>query len=369
MKILADANIPFLKGAAEHYGDVTYLAGNEFTPQIIKDADTLIVRTLTRFGEENLKDSAVKLICTTSIGFDHIDTRYCEQNGIRWTNAPGCNSGSVQQYIVSALIHMAQTKGFDLKDKTIGIVGVGNVGKKVAQACRILGMRVLLNDPPRQKAEGSAQFVDMDTIVGEADIITFHTPLTKEGEYKTLHLANESFFANLRRNPIIINAARGGVVKTDAIKEVIRMGKVSGTVIDCWENEPDIDIEYMQLADVATSHIAGYSADGKANATRMALQAVADFYGLSKQPIEAIKAPEAPNPVIDMTLFTGNRLYEAILYPYHLLTDNDKLRTEPQKFNYLRSYYPLRREYCAYSVMNANAGEAAVLKELGFNVI
>ena len=271
MKIIADKNIPFLKGIAEHFGEVEYLAGSDFTQASIKDADTLIVRTVTRFDEPILKDTNVKLICSATIGYDHIDTKYCDEHGIAWTNAPGCNSGSVQQYIVSSLIVLARKKGFDLKDKTIGIIGVGNVGTKVAKACRILGMKVLLNDPPRQHAGDNEDFVPLAEIKQEADIITFHTPLTKDGIYKTYHLADQDFFSSLGKKPVIINSARGGIINTQAIKEAISTGKISGAVIDCWENEPVIDIEYMNLADIATPHIAGYSADGKANATRMSL--------------------------------------------------------------------------------------------------
>lgn len=225
MKIVADKNIPYLRGIAEHFGEVTYLDGAAFDQDAIKDADTLIIRTVTHFGEEILKDTNVKLICSATIGYDHIDTAYCDSHGIAWTNAPGCNSGSVQQYIISTLITVAQKKGFDLKDKTIGIVGVGNVGKKVAKACEILGMKVLLNDPPRQKTEGGS-FVDLQIIKEEADIITFHTPLTKEGEYKTYHLADENFFSSLEKKPLIINSARGGIIDTNAIKNALKKGEV-----------------------------------------------------------------------------------------------------------------------------------------------
>lgn len=288
MKIIADKNIPYLKGVAEHFGEVTYLDGAAFTKEAIKEADTLIIRTVTRFDEKNLAGSNVKLICSATIGYDHIDTDYCDTHGIAWRNAPGgCNSGSVMQYVISSLIVISRQKGFDLKDKTIGIVGVGNVGKKVAKACEILGMKVLLNDPPRQRAEGDKYFVNLDTIIKEADIITFHTPLIKEGTDRTYHLADEDFFQSLKKRPVIINAARGGIIDTGAVKKAIKDNLISGTIIDCWENEPQIDIEYLNLVNIATPpHIAGYSADGKANATRMSLESTADFYNLNKGPIE-----------------------------------------------------------------------------------
>ncbi|MDH6307367.1 erythronate-4-phosphate dehydrogenase [Dysgonomonas sp. PFB1-18] len=368
MKIIADKNIPYLKGIAEYFGEVTYLDGSAFSHETIKNADTLIVRTVTRFDEAILKDTQVKLICSATIGYDHIDTAYCDAHGIVWHNAPGCNSGSVMQYIVSSLIVMARKKGFDLKDKTIGIVGVGNVGKKVARACEILGMKVLLNDPPRERAEGSGQFVSLETIMCESDIITFHTPLIKERTDKTYHLADKAFFTSLEKKPIIINSARGGIVDTEAIKDALKEDVISGAVIDCWENEPLIDIEYLHMVDIATPHIAGYSADGKANATRMSLESVAEFYNLDKNPVSEIKVPEPENPVIDLNTFpdSDNRIYDAILETYNPLGDFNRLLASPDTFKQLRNNYPLRRECFAYRVINALKDERKLLDSLGF---
>jgi erythronate-4-phosphate dehydrogenase len=371
MKIIADKNIPCLKGIAELFGEVTYLDGAAFAHETIKDADTLIVRTVTRFDENILKGTAVKLICSATIGYDHIDTDYCDSHGIAWTNAPGCNSGSVQQYITSVLITLSRKKGFDLKDKTIGIVGVGNVGKNVARACEALGMKVLLNDPPRQAAEAGNDFVSLQTIMDDADIITFHTPLTKNGEYKTCHLAGADFFSSLKKKPLVINSARGGIIDTNAIKTALNKGEISGAVIDCWENEPDIDLEYLNMADIATSHIAGYSADGKANATRMSLTAIADFYHLNKGPVSLVKEPEPVNSVIDMSKYvnSSNRIYDAILETYNPAGDCSRLTNNPAMFKKLRNEYPLRREYFAYNIINATDKEADVLSRLGFRTI
>lgn len=366
MLIIADKNIPYLKGVAEQFGDVRYLAGNEFAKQSIKDADTLIVRTVTNFGKEILEGSKVKLICSATIGYDHIDTKYCEENGIIWKNAPGCNSGSVMQYIVSSLIVLSQKQGFSLQNKTIGIVGVGNVGKKVAKACRLLGMRVLLNDPPRQEAESSTEFVDLDIIKKEADIITFHTPLIKEGKYKTYHLGDEAFFCSLLRSPIIINSARGGIIDTQAIKQAILTNKISASVIDCWEKEPDVDREYLHLVNIATPHIAGYSADGKANATRMSLESIADFWSLPKNPIDNIKAPNVTDSIIKGNLSVD----EIILKTYNPLSDYENFIHSPESFSSLRGNYPLRREFNAYSVTNeASQLNSELLCNLGFNII
>jgi len=370
MKIIADKNIPYLKGVADSYGSVIYLDGSDFTHEAIKDAEVLIVRTVTRFDEPILKDTKVKLICSATIGYDHIDTVYCDAHGITWRNAPGSNSGSVQQYIVSSLITMAQKKGFRLNDKTIGIVGVGNVGKKVAKACEILGMKVLLNDPPRQRTEGGNRFVSLEKIKEEADIITFHTPLTKAGTDRTFHLADKDFFSALGKRPIIINSARGGIIDTDAIKRAINEGDISGAIIDCWENEPQIDLEYMNLADIATPHIAGYSADGKANATRMSLESIADFYDMDKEPVSKIRVPESANPIIDLSKYQGsaNKVFDTVLETYNPMADFVRLKTAPDTFKQLRNEYPLRREYFAYTVINASDQEAAILKSLGFKL-
>ncbi|MEN9919494.1 MAG: 4-phosphoerythronate dehydrogenase PdxB [Bacteroidota bacterium] len=350
MKIVADKNIPFLKGIAESFGDVTYLSGKEFTKESIKDADTLIVRTVTHFGQEILEGSKVKLICSATIGYDHIDTQYCNSHGIAWHNAPGCNSGSVQQYIASVLVTIARNKGLSLQGKTIGIVGVGNVGRKVATICEVLGMKVLKNDPPRQEAEQSDEFTTIETIQREADFITFHTPLVKSGKYPTYHLADKTFFDNLQKSPIIINSARGAIIDTSAIKDAIKEEKLTATIIDCWENEPNIDLEYMQLVDIATPHIAGYSADGKANATRMSLESIAHFWSLPAEPIYDIAVPQVDNPIINVARDHVISLEDIILRTYDPMQDHEQFVNQPHEFSNLRSNYPLRREYSGYTI-------------------
>ena len=370
MKILADAHIPYLKGVAEQFGQVSYLPGDEFTKEAVKGKDILIVRTVTHFDERILAGSNVKLICSATIGFDHIDTHYCEQNNIAWRTAPGCNAGSVEQYVTTSLLRMAQKHNFELKNKTIGIVGVGNVGKKVARACQVLGMKVLLNDPPREANEKSDLFVDLATIQNEADIITFHTPLSREGKNATYHLADKSFFDNLAKKPIIINTSRGAVVSNDALKNAIKENRISGAIIDTWENEPNIDNELLQIVDIATPHIAGYSADGKWNATKMSLETINTFFNLNKQPVMLLPIMEPNKAIIDLSSLTNSdeQLSKALLYSYDPLIDSALLKKHPEKFYYFRSHYPLRREYKAYTVINANIQTATIAKGLGFNI-
>lgn len=369
MKILADAHIPYLQGVAEQFGEVTYLPGNDFTKETVKDNDVLIVRTVTYFDEKILAGSNVKLICSATIGFDHIDTLYCEENNIAWRTAPGCNASSVEQYVTTSIVRMAQKYNFELKDKTVGIVGVGNVGKKVARACKVLGMKVLLNDPPRQEIENSDEFVDLATIQREADIITFHTPLTKTGEHPTYHLADDTFFNCLSKKPIIINSSRGAVVSNEALKSVLRKGEVMGAIIDTWENEPNIDLQLLRLVDIATPHIAGYSADGKWNATKMSLETINKFFKLNKDPIEVLPIVEPDKTVINLSQYSNEeQLAKALLYSYDPCEDSALLKESPNKFYYFRSHYPLRREYKAYTIENANKKTAALAKELGFDI-
>ena len=303
MKIIVDDKIPYIHGALEPFAEVVYLPGSKTTAEVVKDADALITRTRTICNEALLSGSSVKIIATATIGYDHIDTDYCDRAGIKWTNAPGCNAKSVEQYIASAIMVMAEKKNGTLAGKTIGVVGVGNVGSKIAKIAEMLGMRVLLNDPPRAREEGEKGFVGLDTILKESDVITLHVPLNQDGIDATFHLADEKLFARMARKPVFINSCRGEVVKTAALKDAIRTGQVSGAVVDCWENEPDIDSELLALVDLGTPHIAGYSRDGKAKGTEMTVQAVSRFLGLGSKNWKAsnVEKPDKPEILIDGT--------------------------------------------------------------------
>ncbi len=377
MKILADVHIPYLRGVAEQFGEVEYLPGNQFTKEAISNKDALIVRTVTHFGKDILEGTGVKLICSATIGFDHIDTRYCDAKGIAWRTAPGCNANSVEQYATASLLYLADKYGFCLKEKSIGIIGVGNVGSKVETACRKLGMRVLLNDPPREEREigqksggkGKSVFVDLETVKKEADIITLHTPLTKTGKHKTYHLADEHFFEALDKKPFVINSCRGSVVDNMAMKKALKTGKIAGAVIDCWENEPEIDQGLLEMADIATPHIAGYSADGKWTATKMSLENLNEFFGCGIRPIKLMPLLQPDNPVIDLKeIEPDHQLAYAVWKTYNPMLETMKLKADPGKFYGFRSNYPLRREYGAYKVKNADSSVVPILKQLGFDV-
>ena len=283
MKIVVDDKIPFIREAiAQISTDVIYKPGIAISPDDIHDADALIIRTRTRCDETLLKGSKVSFIATATIGYDHLDIEYLKRAHITWTNCPGCNANSVGQYIHSCLLLLEKEKGYDLSKTTVGLVGVGHVGHAVIEAIRPLGVQILLNDPPQKEALRKAGkphefFLKMEELQEKCDIISFHTPLITKGPYPTFHLANKTFFNALKKQPIIINTSRGAVVDNTDVLQALKDGIIRDAIIDTWENEPNINQELLNLIYIGTPHIAGYSADGKANATRMST-----FRSLSK---------------------------------------------------------------------------------------
>ena len=346
MKVIVDNKIPFIKEAIGKIADeVIYVPGKDFTPALVKDADALIIRTRTQCNRELLQGSRVQFIATATIGFDHIDTEYCHEAGITWTNAPGCNSASVAQYLQSTLLLINLLKGKNLSEMTIGIVGVGNVGIKVAKVARELGMRVLLNDLPREEKEGSTNFRSLQFLAEECDVITFHVPLYKEGKYRTYHLADTAFFQSLKQKPVIINTSRGEVIETDALLNALETKLISDAIIDVWENEPAINLTLLKKVFLGTPHIAGYSADGKANATRMSLDALCRYFNIQADYQIIPPAPSQPQ-------ITAETLSDAYLQIYDPRQDSNALKTHPELFEKLRGDYPLRREKKAYTILN-----------------
>lgn len=337
MKVIVDNKIPYIREAlAELADEVVYLPGKAFTPDIVRDADALITRTRTLCNRDLLAGSKVQFIGTATIGFDHIDTAYCKEAGITWSNCPGCNAGAVEQYIHSVLLLLQQEKGLKLKNACIGIVGVGHVGSRIKQLAERLGMKVLLNDPPRE-AQGESGFTDLQTLAQCCDVITFHTPLVKQGDFPTYHLADESFFASLQRQPYIINTSRGEVIDENALRGALNKGLIKDAVIDVWEHEPNIALDLLNRIFIGTPHIAGYSADGKANATRMTLEAFCKFFG--KEMKFTILPPDMPHPPFD----SNEDIRQLQIYDPR--RDCAELRNHPELFEQLRGDYPLRREY------------------------
>ena len=336
MKIVVDDKIPYIRETICQLADeVVFLSGAAITADDVKDADVLVVRTRTRCNQQLLEGSKVQLVVTATIGYDHIDTEWLESAGIRWTNCPGCNSGSVAQYVESTLLLLEQKKGLSLRQSTIGIVGCGHVGSKVKAVAERLGMRVLVCDPPLASTPSplTSHFVSLDEIERNSDIITFHVPLTKEGDYATWHLADDDFFHRLSRVPYIINTSRGEVVDNKALLLAIEEGRVRDAIIDVWENEPHPDATLLDKVFIGTPHIAGYSADGKTNADNMVIDAICQQFGLSHPGL--IAPPALPKDFH----YTGNPLEL-----YNPMDDSQKPKAEPSHFEQLRNNYPLRRE-------------------------
>jgi erythronate-4-phosphate dehydrogenase len=365
MKVVVDCKVPFLKGLLEPYAEVIYLSGKEIKNEDILDADALIIRTRTLCTKELLLGTKVKFIGTVSAGYDHIDTDYCSVKNIHWVNAPGCNSRAVAQYVTSAILCLSKKYNFLPSEKTIGIIGVGQIGKKVERYARLLGMNVLLNDPPRSRNEGEKNFYSLERLQAECDILTFHTFLEKEGPEKTYHMADTNFFNKLKKPIFLINTARGSIIETEALKKAVKEGKVTDCVLDCWENEPDIDKELLKSSLIATPHIAGYSLEGKANATRLILEHLNTFFDL-RMPKFSANFPIPEEPILKIYKNSPHKIPSALLYAYDPLKDSENLKQNPNKFVELRTQYKFRREYNAFRILNAKETDLEILTAFGF---
>ncbi|UCH15897.1 MAG: 4-phosphoerythronate dehydrogenase PdxB [Bacteroidales bacterium] len=373
MKIIADKDIPFLKGVLEPYAEIEYYSGSQITNEVVMDADALITRTRTKCNSELLHNSNIKFISSATIGFDHIDTDYCKKNKIEWTNAPGCNSSSVQQYVAAALIHISRKYNFSLGNRTLGVVGVGHVGSKIVKLAEYLGMTVLLNDPPRVRNEGLCGFVSLDGILRDCDIITFHVPLNMSGEDKTYHMINKNLLDKVNPGTFIINTSRGEVADTGDLKNSLSSGKIAGAIIDVWEGEPDIDVDLLDLVDIGTPHIAGYSADGKANGTAMSVRALSKYFNIGIDNWKPVNIPVPDNTEININNSSEpgeNIIAEAVINTHNISKDDIRLRQSPGTFEKQRAEYPLRREFDSYTVRLARKDRNVVriLRRMGFNV-
>lgn len=368
LKIVAECSVPYIKGVAEKLGEVTYCPSEKFTPELVKEADWLIIRSTTKCNRALLEGSKVQLITSATIGFDHIDTHFCHEAGITWYNAPGCNAEAVAQYFATAMALRAVECGWSPCGKVIGIVGVGNVGRKVARNARALGMKVLLNDPPRARAEGGDGFVSLREIAEEADIIAFHVPLIKEGRDRTVHLLDDTLVDELQRQPIIMNACRGPVTDTSALLRGLHEGKVADTVIDCWEGEPHISQELLKHTLLGTPHIAGFSAQGKANGARTCIEHGLEHFGLSLDSL----APLYPTPLAKplLRLSTPRPLWEAFLQIFDIRGVDRTLRERSSVFETLRREYHYPYEPSQYQLLRSEIGVWAEAAEgIGFQIV
>ncbi len=376
LKIIVDENIVFAKEAFGLLGDVKLLSGREINNNSLKDCDILIVRSVTRVDEALLKNTPIKFVGTATIGTDHIDLDYLKENEIAFADAKGCNAFSVAEYLIAALLKIADRQKFSIKEKTIGIVGVGNVGSKVAKFAEALGMKVLLNDPPLKRKGDLREFVELDKILS-ADIITLHVPLNLNGIDKTYHLFDMEKLNELKDEAILINTSRGSVVDNKDLLEVIDKKKLK-VVLDVWENEPEINLNLLNKVVIGTPHIAGYSLEGKINGTEMIFNALCNYLNVSvnfnfkKDPLE--------NSILNFneSFSFEENLGNIISNIYPIDRDDKNMRKaetlnieeRSKYFDLLRKNYPVRREFDNYTIKTSKVNTAIIkaLKDLRFNI-
>ncbi len=373
-KILADENIPFAEEAFSRFGPVQLISGREITNEILKPYNILIVRSVTKVNEQLLEGTGVKFVGTTTIGLDHIDTDYLQKMHIGYANAPGCNADSVAEYIFAALFNLASEGKFSLENYSIGIIGCGNIGSRVAGIAAAAGMKLFKNDPPLQRKTGNPSFCSYEEAVS-ADIITYHVPLNIGGPDNTFHMLSSPQLNSFNKGKIILNASRGSVVSNDDLKDYLTKNK-NRIILDVWEGEPFIDLELLNLIWLGTPHIAGYSLEGKVNGTIMIFNSLSKFLKDNQKwqpPMPAIR-----NPVINYpeSGSTERALDELISGIYNIREDDRRLRQIPYGpkdetghfFDGLRKNYPVRREFTNYTVrINKNLKrDIKILKALRF---
>lgn len=331
MKIIADNKIPYIQGRLENLGEVIYVSPVEINRELVKDADILLVRTRTRCDEKLLKDSKVRLVATATVGIDHIDSGWCEANGIKVRNAAGCNAPGVAQYVWSSLIR----KGFDPKAHTLGIVGYGNIGRIVYDWGKKMGFNVIVCDPPREEAGCSdIDYISLEELLKNSNAVTLHVPLTRDGKHPTLGMIGDKELRAMKDGAILINASRGGTVDEEQLKKHLHTKRIKA-VVDVWKGEPKIDKELLDLAETATTHIAGYSLEGKQRATRMTLEAIEETFGVTLDKSGLAGTYVAPSNSLDPEIITDS---------FNPKENMKELRENPSDFENIRETYVYRNE-------------------------
>lgn len=342
MKIVVDDKIPYLQGVLEPYAEVIYRPGRAITAADVADADVLLVRTRTRCDGALLAGSRVRLVATATIGTDHIDQEWCARHGVEVVSAPGCNAAGVLQWVAAVLAETVGSAEGNPATVTVGVVGVGHVGSLVARYARLWGFRVLCSDPPREAAEGLGEadgYVPLERLAAESDVVTFHVPFTRQGQYPTCGLGGESFFRTLKRGALVLNASRGGVVDEAAWLAAIESGRCRAGV-DTWDHEPAIDSRLLAAAQFATPHIAGYSLQGKANATAAVVRAVAQRFGL---PLTAWY-PSQVRP-LDRQMIGWREMCGRMRDYFDICSQTEALKAAPERFEQFRETYAFREEF------------------------
>lgn len=342
MKIIIDSAIPYIHGVLEEYADVSYIAGSDITHSDVKTCDAMIIRTRTKCNKELLNGSSVKFIASATIGYDHIDMDYCKSQGIEIALSSGCNANAVAQWVLASLFEIDKTSAIEPSKTTIGIIGVGNVGSAVANLFSELGFLILMNDPPKKLIDNNLNYVDLDYLLSNSDIITLHTPLIKNGKFPTNNLIRSKEFDKMKKGAIFINASRGEVVDEGALMEAIKNNTISTAILDVYINEPYINTTLINLAKITTPHIAGYSINGKANGTSMAIRALANKFDFHQLKSWYPKDIEGVIDNVEMSFSNTKRLMPLF---YSILNDSDTLKKDSSKFEYLRNNYIYRKEF------------------------
>ncbi|MEH6577056.1 MAG: 4-phosphoerythronate dehydrogenase PdxB [Amphritea sp.] len=375
LKIVADENIPAIEMLFSPFGEVIRRPGRHMSAADVQDADVLLVRSITKVNQALLADSKVNFVGTATIGTDHIDQDYLRGAGIGFSSAPGCNADAVTEYVISTLYLLAQEQGFELQDKVIGIIGVGNVGGRLQARLQRLGIKLLLNDPPRQQRDGG-EFVTLDHLLRSADIICMHTPLVRQGDYPSFHLLNATNLPLLKTGAILLNAGRGPVIDNRALLTWHLQRSDVTLVLDVWEDEPVVDAGLAERVRIGTPHIAGYSLDGKIRGTYMLYLAFCERYALQPEFSlqQCLPAPE--QPLIEM--HQQDAAISAIHAVYSPLEDDQRFREslldkaqQPINFDLLRKHYPVRREFMAMQVAGVSRASrlGQQLEALGFELL
>jgi len=373
VKILVDENMPYARELFSRLGEVKPVPGRPIPEGELADAQALMVRSVTKVNASLLSGTAVKFVGTATAGTDHVDQAWLGEAGIGFSAAPGCNAIAVVEYVFSALLMLAERDGFALKDRTVGIVGVGNVGSRLQARLEAWGVRTLLCDPPRADRGDAGDFRPLEALVREADILTFHTPLFKEGPYKTLHLVDDALISALKPGAILINACRGRVVDNAALLTRLEAGQDLSVVLDVWEPEPDLNVELLKRVDIGTPHIAGYTLEGKARGTTQVFEAFSAFIGHRQQVAldTLLPAPEFGRITLHGPLDqpTLKRLAHLV---YDVRRDDAPLRKVagiPGEFDKLRKNYLERREWSSLYIQCDDAEAASLLHKLGFTAV
>ncbi len=380
MKIVCDQRIPFVDEAFGHFGQIVKCDSRAIDSTIVKDADALLVRSETKVDEKLIGGSKVRFVGTATIGTDHVEHEFLKRHGITFASAPGCNSWAVVQYIFSAIFTLAGKHGFKLKDKKLGVVGVGNIGSKIVSVAEKMGIEVAQNDPPRFRKTGDNRFVNLDGLM-DSDIITIHVPYTRAGTDPTHHLFGAERLARMKKGSIIINSSRGAVIDNQALKAALGNGTPGMAVLDVWEKEPNIDIELLPKCEIGTQHIAGYSIDGKMNATSMIYNAFCGYFGFDRSWNSTSVIAPPDEPVIRMkSSFSDSEsaISEVVRRCYDITKDDARLRQiadiQPEDrgryFKELRGKYKFRYEFSNMTVEIPKPDRylEEVLRSFRFNV-